>query len=63
VARLAQEGHKPVEEMEGKSAAKEMKLSGFVGTSPMQQIGINEVFDLAVTRGLKRNKTKQCLLL
>jgi GTPase SAR1 family protein len=63
MARLAQEGRKPIEEMEGRSAAKEMKLSGFVETYAMQQIGINEVFDLAVTTGLKRNKKKQCLLL
>jgi Ras-related C3 botulinum toxin substrate 1 len=51
---LSQEGFKPIEQMEGKAVAKEMKLVSFVKCSAMRQIGITEVFDLAVTTELKR---------
>jgi hypothetical protein len=53
---LSQEGFKPIEQMEEKAVAKEMKLVSFVECSGMQQIGITEMFDLAVTTGLKQTQ-------
>jgi small GTP-binding protein len=63
LAQLSQEGLKPIEETEGSAVAKQMKSAGFVECSAMRQVGISEVFDLAVATRLKRNKKGQCLLL
>jgi imidazole glycerol phosphate synthase subunit HisF len=61
--RLSQEGQKPVQASDGKAKATEIKAAGYVECSAMQQDGVKQVFDLALTTAMKPRKQKSCLLL
>jgi small GTP-binding protein len=61
--RLQQDGQKPVQTAEGRAKSTEIKAVGYYETSAMQQDGVKQVFDGALTAAMKPKKKKGCLLL
>jgi len=61
--RLSQEGQKPIQTPDGKAKATEIKAAGYYECSAMQQEGVKQVFDAALTLAMKPKKHKKCVLL
>ena len=60
---LSTQGKSPITPELGKKLAEEIKAAGYVECSALKQIGVKDVFDLAMTVALKPKKKTSCQLL